>query len=100
MEDRYLQLSLLVILSACLPYAFAYKQRPKRHVGAVLTVMVALTAIFDPLIIAAGIVSYDERFIMGLTWLGAPLEDFSYAIAAALLMPFLWKLAKGKPREI
>lgn len=52
--------------------------------------MLALTAIFDNLIIAAGIVAYDETKISGLFIGLAPVEDFAYTIAAVLIVPSVW----------
>lgn len=63
----------------------------RKNLAITLGVMLALTAVFDTAIIAAGIVAYDEAKILGLYIFRAPVEDFSYAIVAALLAPVLWK---------
>ena len=55
-------------------------------------VLVALTAVFDNVIVGTGIVAYDETRILGLRVGVAPVEDFSYAIVAALALPALWVL--------
>jgi lycopene cyclase domain-containing protein len=55
-------------------------------------VLVALTAVFDNVIVGSGIVAYDEARILGLRVGVAPVEDFSYAIVAALALPALWVL--------
>lgn len=57
-----------------------------------LVVLVALTAVFDPVIVGAGIVAYDESRILGARLGAAPIEDFSYCIVAALALPALWLL--------
>ncbi|MBD8078828.1 lycopene cyclase domain-containing protein [Cellulosimicrobium arenosum] len=57
-----------------------------------LTVLVlcVLTLVFDTLMIAADLYVYHPDRILGIYVWGAPLEDFAYAIAAALAMPVLW----------
>lgn len=57
-----------------------------------LVVLVALTAVFDPVIVGTGIVAYDESRILGVRLGVAPIEDFSYCIVAALALPALWLL--------
>ncbi|QJU55409.1 lycopene cyclase domain-containing protein [Herbiconiux sp. KACC 21604] len=60
--------------------------------GVSLGVLLVLTALFDNVMIAIGLVGYDEGLISG-AFLGiAPLEDFAYAVAAVLLLPSLWLL--------
>lgn len=57
-----------------------------------LVVLVALTAVFDNVIVGTGIVAYDEARILGARVGVAPVEDFSYCIVAALALPALWVL--------
>lgn len=57
--------------------------------GAVLLVM---TAIFDNVMIAVGLVDYNPDRISGMFVGIAPLEDFAYAIAAIIGLPCLWVL--------
>ena len=52
--------------------------------------MLLLTAIFDNLIIASGIVAYDASKISGIFIGLAPIEDFAYTIAAVLIVPSVW----------
>lgn len=52
--------------------------------------LLILTAIFDTLIIAAGIVDYDVSKISGLYIGRAPVEDFAYSIVAAIIVPYIW----------
>jgi len=61
-----------------------------------LAVLVALTAVFDNVIVGTGIVAYDGSKILGLRIGVAPVEDFSYAVAAALALPALWVLLRGR----
>lgn len=52
--------------------------------------MLVLTAVFDTLIIAIGLVDYDPATLLGPRLGPVPIEDFSYAIAAALGAPVLF----------
>jgi lycopene cyclase domain-containing protein len=55
-----------------------------------VVVLVLLTAAFDNVIVGTGIVGYDSSRILGIRVGVAPIEDFAYAIAAALALPALW----------
>ena len=56
-------------------------------------VLVLLTAVFDSVIVATGIVAYDDDQRLGWTILLAPVEDFLYPLAGVLLLPAVWALA-------
>jgi lycopene cyclase domain-containing protein len=64
-------------------------------VGIALALTVLLTAVFDNLMIGAGLFSYDPEHISGLFVGLAPIEDFAYPLAAAILLPTLWVLSGG-----
>lgn len=52
--------------------------------------LLALTAVFDSLMIAAGLFSYEQSLVSGLhIWL-APVEDFAYPLAVAIALPAIW----------
>ena len=53
--------------------------------------MVVLTMIFDNLIVAAGIVDYDDTKLIGVNIGVVPIEDFAYTVVAVLLVPAIWK---------
>ncbi len=60
----------------------------------------ALTAVFDNLMIAAGLFTYPPEHLSGLRIGLAPLEDFSYAVCAAFLVPAVYTLlATERARE-
>ena len=61
-------------------------------------ILLVLTAIFDNIMIGIGLVDYDRALISGVFIGRAPLEDFAYAVAAAVLLPSLWALL-GRKRE-
>jgi lycopene cyclase domain-containing protein len=51
-----------------------------------LLILMLMTAVFDNLIILAGIVSYDESKLSGIKVLVAPIEDFAYTL---VLVPLI-----------
>ena len=57
-----------------------------------------LTAVFDNVMIAVGLVGYDADRISGLRIGVAPIEDFAYAVAAVVLLPALWHLTARRER--
>ncbi len=67
--------------------------------GGALVVLLVLTAVFDNLMIAAGLVSYDDDLTSGIRLGLAPIEDFSYAVAAAVFVPAVWGLLMATPRR-
>jgi lycopene cyclase domain-containing protein len=63
-----------------------------------LGILLVFTAVFDNVMIGVGLVGYNVDLIAG-TFIGiAPLEDFAYAIAAAVLLPSLWMLLPARSR--
>jgi lycopene cyclase domain-containing protein len=72
--------------------------RPGPLVGGAL-VLCLLTMVFDTLMIAADLYVFDEDKILGVYLWGAPLEDFAYAIAAALAMPVLWTVLERRAAD-
>jgi lycopene cyclase domain-containing protein len=67
-----------------------------RAVALAGAVLLVTTAVFDNVMIAVGLVGYDETLISGAFVGIAPLEDFAYAIAAAVLLPALWHLLPAR----
>lgn len=57
-----------------------------------LVILLVFTVVFDSLIIALGIVAYDETKLLGILLWHAPVEDMFYSLLACLLMPALWKI--------
>lgn len=86
----YLVLTLAVLGSVavvCLP---VLRRLPRRPIVVTAAVLVVLTAVFDSLIVAHGLTVYRADRITGWYVGRAPIEDFTYALAAVLLMPALW----------
>jgi lycopene cyclase domain-containing protein len=53
-------------------------------------VLVALTVVFDSLMIAVDLFRFDDEALTGVRL--APVEDLAWPLAAALLLPALWQL--------
>ena len=61
-------------------------------IGLTAGILLLMTAVFDNVMIAVGLVAYNESLISGAFIGIAPLEDFAYAIAAVVGLPSLWAL--------
>ncbi len=59
-------------------------------------VLLVLTAVFDNLMIAAGLFTYPAEHLSGLRIGLAPLEDFSYPLCAAFLVPAVFTLLRRR----
>ena len=93
----------LVVVSAVVAVLGARRiQDPvarRRHwlaVAITLAVVALLTAVFDNVMIRAGLFWYEPSATSGLRIGVAPVEDFSYAIACCLALPGLWLLFGSK----
>ncbi|MCW2135168.1 lycopene cyclase domain-containing protein [Arthrobacter sp. VKM Ac-2550] len=76
--------------------------RPRKVVAAVVLSFLALcvlTAVFDNLMIAAGLFKYSPEHTSGWRIGLAPLEDFAYVLAAAVLLPAVWSLLPAGKRS-
>ena len=88
MTNALLNVAVLVVLGVVVGPVLR-RLRPGPLVWTAL-VMVALTIVFDTLMIAADLYVFDPDRILGIYVWGAPIEDFAYALAASALMPALW----------
>ncbi|WEO79004.1 lycopene cyclase domain-containing protein [Cryobacterium sp. SO2] len=64
-----------------------------------LVAVLVLTAVFDNIMIGVGLVAYDPALISGVFVGIAPVEDFAYPVAGALLLPAVWALLGGDTRR-
>lgn len=88
----YLLISLPFLLTAAIIWFFRRDSAPRQLLVTVLVaaVLLILTAIFDNLMILAGLVGYGDAQQLGLTLGLVPVEDFFYPIFIAILIPALW----------
>lgn len=77
-----------------------YLVRPTKAWWQMLLILLILTAIFDSIIVGSGIVGYNLDKILGLRLGFAPVEDFFYAVLAAIVVPTLWNLFDNKKESV
>lgn len=95
-----LNLAFLAVVAVVAIAALIARRAPRwRLVGLTAIVVVVMTAVFDNVLVGAGIVAYDPARISGIRIGVAPIEDFAYAIAAVVLLPSLWSLLTPRARE-
>lgn len=91
--NRYIILSLIMSLFGLL-LAYALTKRTlfsDKKLRLTLFALLVLTAIFDSLIIASGIVAYNTDYILNIYVGKAPIEDFMYTIVVVPLSVALWR---------
>ncbi len=82
----------LAVVAVIAIVAAVRRARGWRAMLITLGLLVAVSIVFDNLMIAVGLVGYDRSKISGVVIGLAPVEDFAYAVAAAILLPSLWML--------
>lgn len=86
----------VIILLAAMPWRGSHRQarstRVLLPVVVSVVVLLVLTAVFDNIMIASGLFDYAGHTLTGVHLGLAPIEDFAYPVAAALLLPGLWLL--------
>lgn len=91
---------LILVAAATVPTLRKLRRRPLLWAALAL---VALTLVFDNIMVSVGLVDYDEDRILGLRVPVAPLEDLSYTLAAIMLAPAVWTwlggVVKGRERR-
>ena len=60
-----------------------------------MLVLVMLTLVFDNVMIGVGLYGYPDDQLLGVKIGLVPLEDLSYPIATAVLLPAVWHLGGG-----
>lgn len=93
----FIALAVVVLAVAVLSGRLTRESAPAMIVAAI--VVFVMTAVFDNLMIAAGLFAYSGEHTSGLTIGLAPLEDFGYPLAGVLLLPSLWALFGGVEDE-
>jgi lycopene cyclase domain-containing protein len=67
------------------------------HLGAIALTVLALfilTAVFDTIMIGTGLFHYSGAHLLDVHIGLAPIEDFAYPLAGALLLPSLWAVLR------
>lgn len=96
-----LALALVALAAAVRVVAGAVARRRGRPIPVVPTLvavvaLLALTAAFDNVMLAVGVDDYARAHASGLAVGRAPIEDFSYPLATALLLPGVWELSRRR----
>ena len=87
----------LAVVAAVAVLAIALRRPPRgRSLLLALAVVLAMTAVFDNVMIGVGLVGYNASLISGVFVGIAPLEDFAYALAAVVLLTSLWTLLPAR----
>ncbi len=87
----YLVLNLLVMAVLAAWMLLRPAQLNAKNIVITVAILVFFTAIFDSLIVGQGIVAYDLTKTLRIFIGRAPVEDFAYALVAAILIPYLWE---------
>ena len=81
-------ITLSIVLGAL---RFSKHLRFDTPVVATCGLLLIFTAVFDSLMIDAGLFSYNPATLTGIYIWKAPVEDFFYALLAGILIPNLWR---------
>ena len=92
----YLLLTASVLAAAMIYFFLMRSYIASKPLVAASALMLLITAIFDNVIIATGIVAYDEAKISGIKIGVAPIEDFAYTVVALLVVPTLFSFFRVK----
>ncbi len=100
----YAALALVFLgIAAITAVGLAAPRRRRPSIPAVLiaaAALVVLTAVFDSIMIAAGFFHYESVHLLDVTIGLAPLEDFAYPLAGALLLPAIWTAMRARRRAV
>ncbi|MBO2989407.1 lycopene cyclase domain-containing protein [Leucobacter tardus] len=58
------------------------------------TVLVVLTVVFDNVMILADLFQFDHDQLIGIYLGVAPIEDLSYPLCTAILLPAVWRVQR------
>lgn len=95
-QVKYLILNLAFLLMLAATLFIVTRSKISKPIIYTLIFLLALTVIFDSLIILNEIVGYNKDNILGIYIWRAPIEDFAYAIASVLTVSLLWEYYDSK----
>lgn len=101
----YLGLDVVFLAVAAAVFVLAlarHRSRPRFAAATVVTaaLLVALTVLFDGVMIGADLFRYGATALAGPRVWRVPVEDLAWPLAAALLVPSVRALAGGRPQEV
>ena len=92
----FLALAVVISLVATRTLPPAARRRRWAATGLAGVALLALTAVFDTVMIAAGLFAYADGTRLGPTIGLAPIEDFAYPVATVLLVPAIFTLVRRR----
>ena len=95
MAFTYLILN-FVFISLCVTVLWGVLRKPNKTWWITLIVLLLLTLVFDNIMLWACLFEYNTDKLTNLYIGLAPIEDFFYAILAAILIPALWQIFSTK----
>ena len=98
----YALLCAVFIAVSAVVAVIAWRRAPRGHTAALAIsalVLLVLTAVFDTIMIAAGLFEYADAQISGVRIGLAPIEDFAYPLAGLLLLTAVWNLLGARGRR-
>ncbi len=98
---RYALLLAPLLIAALIAAVVALRRRRRSWASLAIAaaILVALTIVFDSVMIAVDLFRYDEALLLGPRVGLAPVEDLAYAIIALLLVVALWRLLPTRIRS-
>lgn len=96
----YTLVNLVFLVPALVIAALAWRSGALSRIALLVTAgaMIALTIVFDNLMIGIDLFSYAEDRISGVMIGLMPIEDLAYTVVAVLLLPALWELLGRRRR--
>lgn len=93
----YLLINVLFVIMTAICLRMRLK-RPSKKWWVMLLALLVLTAVFDSMLVYFSVIDYAPEKILGIRIGYAPIEDFFYAVYAAMIVPFIWN-RRGEKHE-
>lgn len=86
----YIILNAVFLALVIIPLLVLKRFRWNTSMTVTVAVILITTAVFDSLLISAGMFYYEPSKILGIHVGQAPIEDFFYAVLAVIVVPTVW----------
>lgn len=90
---------LLVASTIAVAAALGRRRRSWSALGIAAVILLALTIVFDTIMIAVDLFRYDDALLLGAHVGLAPVEDLAYALVALFVVVALWRLLPSRARS-
>ncbi|MGM1029105.1 MAG: lycopene cyclase domain-containing protein [Actinomycetota bacterium] len=90
-----------VLAAAIVAVVVALRRRRRSWAALAIAaaILLALTIVFDTVMIAADLFRYDDALLLGARIGLAPIEDLAYALIALFVVVALWRLLPSRIRS-